>query len=310
MAVIPELPPQKSYKALFLIFPILLAAVFGTYLYATVGNGNGNGTGNSLACTQLFPDSAQFNFFANSTVAGTYVTSSNGTNTFFPAGACPQPVHQALSNAIANVTTKTQLSQDENGTQFTVDSVNSLGSPLTAANGSMYEALIFNHLNLSDPIFPCNLNEVYRNPIAQIDVYIPVLSNGSLVYANSTIITVPGSALQFNCPQETGLTTFSKSQIPQQFTVGGFSFNLIFNGTNYVTNGTSYLGFDYAFNVTYTAPNVTQIFRQTVVFNWPSAQSFASNVQPTPFIATPFDSYVVMRWYVNSTLYLTVTTLA
>jgi hypothetical protein len=212
----------------------------------------------------------------------------------------------ALYDAISNVSKDARFFSRENGSQFTIDPVNSFNAPLTLANGSSFEALIFNHLNLSDPIFPCNLNEVYRKPLAQIVVYIPVLPNGSYAYANSIFASYPGSVLQFNCPQETGLTTFSRSQIPDQFVVGGFSFNLIFNGTNYVgTNGTSYPGFDYAFNVTYVQENATQI----VVFNWPSSQSIASDAQPSPFIATPFNSGVVMRWFSNSTLYLTVTTL-
>jgi len=297
-SVISELPQKKSYKAIFLLFPILLAAVFGSYLYTAVGNG----TGNSTSCTHLVPDSASLSFFANSTIAGTRVSFSNGTSSFYPSGVCPQPVQRALYNAISNVSQDARFFSKENGSQFTIDPV--VSGPLTLANGSVVVALIFNHLNLSDPIFPCNLNEVSGNPLAQIVVVLPVLPNGSYVYANPAVFSYSGTP-HFSCPPETGLETFSRSQIPAQFVVGGFSFKQIFNGTNYVNNGTSYPGFDYVFNVTYVAANVTQ----TVVFNWSSFQSIANDAQPSPFVSTLFSSGVVMRWFSNSTLYLTVTTL-
>ncbi len=283
------------------MFPLLLAAVFGAYLYSSVGRVT------PYSCTVLIPDSANVTLSANATVDGTFVTFSNGTNTFFSAGTCPQPVHQNLYDAVSVVTQDPRFVSEENGSEFTVDPTNSLAAPLTAPNGSTYEELIFNHLNLSDPIFPCNLNFVYSNPLAAIYVFVPVLPNGTYAYANDTIVEFPGNQLRFNCPQETGLTTYAKSRIPQQFQVGGFSFKLVGNGTNFVgDNGTSYPGFDYAFNVSYTQGNVTQ----QVVFTWPSAGALSSGQRPNPFLLAPYQAYVVMRWFTNATgLYFTVTTL-
>jgi hypothetical protein len=296
---------KRNVSALFLLFPLLLAAVFGTYLYISVGSNA------ATTCTQLVPDSANVTFFANSTIAGATVTYGNGTTSFYQAGTCPQPVHENLYQAVSAVSQDPHFIKDENGSQFTVDPINSLANPLDLQNGSTYEELIFDDLNLSDPIFPCNLNLIYSNPIAEIYVFIPVSANGTLVYANETVAAYPGNELQFNCPSETGLQTFAKSQITPQFQVGGFNFNLISNGTDFVgANSTSYPGYDYVFNITYTGTpgqNVTQ----QVVFTWPTAGAFSSGDQPTQFMATPFDAYVVMRWFTNSTgLFLTVTTLA
>ena len=294
---------KRKISGVFLLFPILLAAVFGSYLYfvaTPVGN-----------CTQLVPPSAQISFFANSTQSGDVVSYTNGTANFYAAGACPQPVYQNVYNAVATVNQDPRFVKAENGSQFTVDPINSLSSPLELLNGSVDEELIFNHLNLSDPIFPCNMNLVYSNPIAQIYVFIPVTSNGTYVYGNESIAAYPGYQLQFNCPTETGVTTFLKSQIPGQFQLGNFTFDLVSNGTNIAAdNGTSYPGYDYLFNVTYAG-----LITQQTVFNWPSVQALSNNQEPSPFIATPFSSAsetgVVMRWFTNSTgLYLTVTTLA
>ena len=123
---------------------------------------------------------------------------------------------------------------------------------------------------------------------------------------NKTILSYSGSQLHFNCPNETGVKTLAKSQIPNKFNVGGFNFTLAFSGANYaLSNGTSYPGVDYVFNVTYAN------FSQTVVFNWRSANTLTQNTLPTPFIATPFSPPVVMRWFAaNSTLYLRITTTA
>jgi hypothetical protein len=257
------------------------------------------------------PDSANVTFYANSTLSGINVAYQNGTSSFFLAGSCPQPVHEDLYQAVSNVSRDSRFLRAENGSQFTVDPINSLSQPLDAQNGSVFVALIFNELNLSDPIFPCNLNLVYSNPISQIYVFIPVTSNGTLAYGNETVAAYPGSQLQFNCPQETGTITYPKAELPQQFQVGGFAFSLVSNGTNFVgANGTSYPGFDYAFNVTYSYGNETGLSPAQVVFTWPSIAA-SSSQEPSPFISAPFQANVVMRWFTNSTgLYLTVTTLA
>lgn len=284
---------------------MLLAAVFGVYVYSSVGSA-------ANPCILLVPDSANVTFAANSTFSGDVVSFVNGTNSFFAAGSCPQPVHSNLYGAVSAVMQDQQFVSRENGSQFTVDPINSMASPLTLDNGSVYEELIFNRLNLSDPIYPCNLNLVYSNPIAAIYVFVPVLANGSYAYANESIASFPGNELQFNCPQETGIATFASAQLPGQFQVGGFTFNLISNGTNFVgQNSTSYPGYDYAFNVTYVSTSGYGNTTQQVVFTWPKAGSLSNNQEPSPFIAAPFDAYVVMRWFTNSTgLYLTVTTLA
>jgi hypothetical protein len=298
---------KKQISAVFLLFPIILAAVFGAYLYRTVGSSSASG------CAQLVPDSSNITFFANSTIAGTLVNSSGGSSAFYRAGTCPQPVHQDLYQAISAVTMDPRFVRAENGTQFTVDPINSLSQPVQLTNGLTYQELIFNHLNLSDPIYPCNLNLIYSQPISAIYVFVPILANGSLNYDNETIAAYPGSQLQFYCPTETGLTTFEKSQIPTNFTVGGFSFNLVSNKTNFsAPNGTSYPGYSYAFNVTYGNSSGET---QQAIFTWPSVSAFSSGQIPSPFIATPFGTpqgvYVVMRWFSNSTgTFLTVTTLA
>ena len=282
---------------MFLLFPLLIGAVFGAYLYTAIPATSSN-------CTQVVPDSASINFFDNSTVAGFYVSYINGTNSFYSLGGCPQPVHQKLNNAVSTIEQDAKFVTAENGSRFTIDPVNSLGPPLTAPNGSVYEAVFFDNLNLSDTIYPCNLASAFKKPIGQIEVLLPVLPNGTYVMENKTVLSYSGSQLHFNCPPETGVKTFARSQIPNQFNVGGFNFTLAFNGPDYVTtNGTSYPGFDYVFNVSYG--NTSQI----VVFNWVSVHSISTNDQPTPFLATPFRSYVVMRWFgENSTLFLTVTT--
>ncbi len=144
-------------SGVFLLFPILLAAVFGGYLYYSATP--------SSSCTQPVSPSAQISFFANSTVAGEVVSYGNGTTYFYTAGACPQPVYQDVYNAVATVNQDPRFVRVENGSQFTVDPINSLASPIDMINGSVDEELIFNHLNLSYPIFPCNMNLVYSNPI-------------------------------------------------------------------------------------------------------------------------------------------------
>jgi hypothetical protein len=282
----------------FLLFPLLIGAVFGAYLYTA--------TPTSTACTQVVPDSASINFTDNSTVAGISVSYVNGTNSFYSVGDCPQPVHQALYNTVSTIEMDSKFVAAENGSQFTVDPINSLGPPLTAPNGSVYEALFFDHLNLSDTIYPCNLAGAFKQPLGQIEVLLPVTPNGTYVLENKTVLSYSGTQLHFNCPPETGVKTYARSQIPNQFNVGGFNFTLAFNGENYVaTNGTSYPGYDYVFNVSYG--NMSQI----IVFKWASANSISENAEPIPFIATPFNSFVVMRWFgANSTLFLTLTTSA
>ena len=298
LSEISPVPAQRSTpKAVYLLFPLLVGGIFGGYLYIaapTISSG----------CTQIVPDSAQINFFDNTTVAGFYVSYTNGTNSFYYAGVCPQPVHRALYDAVASVVSDSKFVAQENGSQFTVDPVNSLGAPLTAPNGSVYEALFFDRLNLSDTIYPCNLAGAFKQPLAEIEVLLPVRPNGSYIPENKTILYYPQNQLRPNCPPETGVVTFARSQIPHQFTVGGFNFTLAFTGQNYVaTNGTSYAGQDYVFNVAYG--NTTQ----AVVFNWPSSAALASNAEPTPFIALAMNSYVIVRWFgANSTLYVTITT--
>jgi len=305
-SAISEISPvvqRKKISGVFLLFPLLLAVVFGSYIHYVSSPVN--------SCTQLVPSTAQISFFANSTIVGEYVTYSNGTSNFFTAGACPQPVYQNVYSAVATVDQDPRFIRIENGSQFTVDPINSLSQPITMLNGSEVGELIFNDLNLTDPIYPCNMNLIYSNPIAQIYVFIPLLPNGTYVYGNESIVAYPGSELRFYCPTETGVVTYLKSQIPDQFQSGNFTFNLVSNGTNVVaTNGTSYPGYDYLFNVTY-AGTITQ----QVVFNWPSINDLLNNQEPSPFVVTPFSTTssigVVMRWFTNSTgLYLTVTTLA
>jgi hypothetical protein len=288
--------PKPAPKGVFLLFPLLVGAIVGGYLYAVVPA--------SYACIQIVPDSAQINFVDNTTVAGILVSYTNGTSSFFAVGACPQPVHQALFNAVNTIQEDPKFVSAENGSQFTIDPVNSLGPPLTAPNGSVYEALFFDRLNQSNTIYPCNLAGVFKQPLGQIEVLLPVTSNGTYAMNNKTVLSYSGNQLHFNCPSETGVQTFAKSQIPNEFNVGGFNFSLAFTGANYaMTNGTSFPGWDYVFNVNYGN------FSQVVVFNWPSANALSQNAEPSPFIATPFSSYAVMRWYVaNSTLYLTITT--
>jgi hypothetical protein len=286
-----------------LLFPLILAAVFGAYLYVDFRSAN--------SCTTLIPDSATASFFANSTVAGVSVSYGNGSSSFFLAGKCPQPVHQNLYNAISVVAQDPRFIRDENGSQFTVDPIYSTNTPVNVGNGSEFNVLVFNRLNLSDPIFPCNMSTVFSKPIAQIDVLIPVSSNGTNVYSNDTITEYSGSQLRFNCQPETGVAILAKTRVIQPFQVGGFSFKLVSNETNFVgTNGTSFPGYDYAFNITYVG-NPSQSFTQQVVFTWPSAGALNNNQAPKPFVKTSFNSYVVLRWFTNSTgLYLVVTTLA
>ncbi len=282
-----------------------MAAVFGGYLYLDLGS-------HSNLCTTIIPDSATASFFANSTISGVNVTYSDGTRSFYLSGACPQPVHQNLYTAVATVSQNPRFVREENGSQFTVDPTDSILTPTALGNGSTVEALLFNDLNMSDPIFPCNLDFTYSNPIARILVIIPVIDNGTQVdYSNESILVVPTSVPPFNCPQETGIATVAKSQLNNELQVGGFAFKLISNSTSFVgANGTSYPGYDYAFNVTYVG-SPPQNETEQVVFTWPSAGVLANSQPPSPFIATPFNAFVVMRWFTNATgLYLTVTTLA
>jgi hypothetical protein len=203
----------------------------------------------SSGCTQLVPDSAQINFVDNTTSAGVDVSYVNGTSSYYSVGQCPQPVHQKLYIALATIQQDPKFVSAENGSQFTIDSVNSLGPPLTAPNGSVYEAVYFDRLNVSDTIYPCNLAGAFKMPLAQIEVLIPVMPNGTYVTENKTVFSFSGSQLHFRCPAES-VKTFAKSQIPHQFNVGGFNFTLAFSGSTYVaTNGTSYPGVYYAFNV-------------------------------------------------------------
>ncbi len=296
---------KRNVAGAFLIFPLILAAVFGGYLYFDLGN-------HSNLCTTIIPDSANASFFANSTISGVNVTYSDGSSAFYLSGACPQPVHQNLYNAVVTVSQDPRFVREENGSQFTVDPTNSLVTHTSLGNGSSIEALLFNRLNMSDPIFPCNLDFTYSNPIARILVIIPVVDNGTQVdYSNESVVVVPSDIPPFNCPTETGVATYSASQLSNETQLGGFEFQLISSSSNFAgANGTTYPGYDYAFNVTYVgSPPENQT--QQVVFTWPSSGALASDQLPTPFIATPFNSYVVMRWFTNSTgLYLTVTTLA
>jgi hypothetical protein len=282
-----------------------LAAVFGAYLYLDLGT-------HSNLCTTIIPDSATSSFFANSTISGVNVTYSDGSSSFYLSGVCPQPVHQNLYNAVSIVSQDPRFVREENGSQFTIDPTNSILTPTSLGNGSSVEALLFNDLNQSDPIFPCNLDFTYSNPIARILVILPVVDNGTQIdYSNESIAVVPSSIPPFNCPQETGVATVANSQLTNELQVGGFDFELISNSSSFVgANGTSYPGYDYAFNVTYVG-SPPQNVTQQVVFTWPSEGTLADGQRPTPFIATPFNAYVVMRWFTNSTgLYLTVTTLA
>lgn len=279
--------------------------MFGAYLYTAVGS-----TSSSSSCVRLLPVNATVSPVENSTFAGYQVRYGNGTFSYSQVGVCPSPVYLQLYEAVSNVTSDPRFTRAANGVQYVVDPVDSMTGPLQANNGSIFAELIFNNLNQSSTVYPCNLNFISKSPISAIFVFVPVLGNGSLLYANETITEVPGNQLQFNCQQmqETGSTTFAKSQIPQQFQVGNFGFNLISNGTNYVgANNTSYPGYDYAFNVTYPSSNLTQ----QVVFTWHSAADLSNGKQPNPFILTPYGAYVVMRWFTNSTgLYLVVTTRA
>ncbi len=309
-SAISEISPvvqKKQVSAIFLLFPVLLAAVFGGYLYFDFRSDFSN------PCANLVPQSNNITFFANSTVSGTVVNATNSGQNFYQAGACPQPVHQNLYHAISVISQDPRFVKAENGSQFTIDPINSLNGNESLLNGTMVQELIFNHLNLSDPIYPCNLNLIYSNPISAIYVFVPVLPNGTEVFSNDSIAVYPGNQLRFYCPAETGVTTFVRSQIPGHFDVGNFSFNLVSNQTNFVgVNGTSYPGYDYAFNVTYQ--NFTAQTQQAV-FSWPSATALSSGQLPSPFIATPYSLpsaiFVVMRWFANSTgTYLTITTLA
>lgn len=254
---------------------------------------------------KLIPDNASVTTTGNSTFFGYEVSFANGTNSYYWVGTCPSPVHGLLYDAVSNVTQDPRFVSAEGGDRYVVDPVNSLNGPVGNGNGSVYGELIFNYLNQSDSIYPCNLNYVYKNPIAAIYVLIPVTPNGTLVYDNDTINSFPGNQLNFNCPPEGGPSTFASTQIPSDFQVGNFSFNLISKGMNYVApNGTSYPGYDYAFNVTYPSQNLSQV----VVFSWPSSAALSANQEPSPFIAAPYGGYAVMRWFTNSTgLYLIVT---
>jgi len=257
---------------------------------------------------QILPDNATVSATANSTYFGYQVSFPNGTTSYYSLGVCPSPVHQLLYNVVSNVSEDPRFVSAESGARFVVDPVNSLSSPQGNGNGSIYAVLIFNDLNLSDTIYPCNLQYVYKNPISSIYVIIPMTNNGSLVYQNESVSKYPGSDLNYNCPTETGIVTYAKSQIPQNFNLGNFTFDLVGNGTNYnAGNGTSYPGYDYAFNVTYPSQNLTAL----AVFTWPSASALSQNQEPTPFLAAPYQGYAVMRWFTNSTgLYLIVTTRA
>ena len=278
--------------------------MFGAYLYTAVGSKSTN------SCIQLLPTTATVSPVENSTFAGYQISYGNGTIVYSQVGVCPSPVYSQLYDAVSNVTADPRFTRAANGVQYVVDPVDSMTGPLTANNGTVFAELIFNNLNQSSTVYPCNLNFISKSPISAIFVFIPVLGDGTLLYANESITEVPGSQLQFNCQQmqETGSTTFAKSQIPPQFQVGSFDFNLVSNGTNFVgVNGTSYPGYDYAFNVNYPSSNLTQ----QVVFTWPSASDLSGGKQPEPFILSPYGAYVVMRWFTNSTgLYLVVTTRA
>jgi hypothetical protein len=293
---------KKRTEAVFLLFPLILAGVFGAYVYSSVSNNH------SLPCMQIVPYTANVTATGNTTYFGYDVSYPNGTNSYYSLGACPSPVHQILYDVVYNVTQDPRFIAAEGGANYVVDPVNSLTGPQGNGNGSLYALLIFNDMNLSSTIYPCNLNFAYKSTITEIRVLIPMTLNGTLTYQNETVMKYPGSALNYNCPPETGLTTFAKSQIPNQFNVGNFTFDLISNSTNYAaTNGTSYPGYDYAFNVTYPSDNLSE----SVVFTWPTASALASNQVPSPFISVPYQGYAVMRWFTNSTgLYLTVTTLA
>ena len=124
---------------MFLIFPLLVGAVFGGYLYTAV-------SGNS-ACAQVVPDSAQVNFVDNATTVGILVSYTNGSSSFFNVGECPQPVHQTLYNAVNTVQADPKFVSAENGSQYTIDPINSLSQPLQAPNGSVYGVLFFDKLN-------------------------------------------------------------------------------------------------------------------------------------------------------------------
>lgn len=293
---------KRKTEAVFLLFPLILAGVFGTYLYSSVV------ASSPLPCMQIVPYSANVTETANSTYFGYVVSYPNGTNSFYSLGTCPSPVHQLLYQVVANATQDPRFVAAEGGTKYVVDPVNSLTGLEECGNESFCVELVFNDMNLSDTVYPCNLNLAYKFTISQIRVVIPTSLSGNFSFQNETVQEFPGSELKYNCPAETGLVTYAKSQIPSQFNVGNFTFDLISNETDYAaTNGTSYPGYDYAFNVTYPSANLSQ----SVVFTWPSASELSNNQEPNPFIVTPYQGYVVMRWFTNSTgLYLVVTTLA
>ena len=94
--------------------------------------------------------------------------------------------------------------------------------------------------------------------------------------------------------------TLEYPNIPANFTLGTFSFHMVYNGTGYAAaNGTVYMGFDVVFNVT----NQTQ--SQIVNFQW-GPYGPTTNL-PSPTTASLYGGAVTMNWTATSSAFPYVT---
>ena len=108
--------------------------------------------------------------------------------------------------------------------------------------------------------------------------------------------------------------TFQFGTMPANFTLGGYSFNMLSNGTGATVNGSQHTEYTIAYQISNGTKN------QTLVFGWEPPCSYnlglpckADNtvIPPSPDgNGTAFGGSVDMTWFVNtSTIYLNVTTI-
>lgn len=132
---------------------------------------------------------------------------------------------------------------------------------------------------------------------ASTNTYTVVISTNTVTtitsssFPSSTTSCVSSSEISTTSTNESA--TFNLETMPSNFTVGGYRFVMIYNGTGYVTtsNGSPIvnLGYSLVFNITQGSET------ETVVFGSGPPAPYPPSV-PSPATATAFDGQVRMQW--------------
>jgi hypothetical protein len=210
----PPKPLPRNALAFSLVFTIIVASIFGAYLTFTLGKNEQLTITSSIhsACLEEVPANSAITSMANYTFVGTNVTLVNGTQRLFPLGACPQPATPLLYDAVMSIESNASFIAAENGSQYEVDPMDSLGMHESGNfNGTYhnYSVVLFNDYS-NQTYYPCGKSFISKTDLGQIQVALDTLPNGTLNFADPVISILPEFELNvWHCPVQSSVIVSS-----------------------------------------------------------------------------------------------------